>query len=72
MLEGADKMLMEHRDRQLAWAVERIAALEAEVASLHNAQQPQPAKCYIPNGCTCALRGRNNVCCSDSSCRWRK
>lgn len=31
MIDGSDKLLMEHRDRQLAAAAERIAALEAEV-----------------------------------------
>jgi len=54
MIDGADKLLMEHRNRQVMWAAERIAALEAEVASLRSAQLRQPAICPL----------------SDAACEW--
>ena len=34
MIDGADKLLMEHRDRQVDLAAKRIAELEAENAAL--------------------------------------
>jgi len=36
MIDGSDKLLMEHRDRQVDWAAKRIAELEAENAALKN------------------------------------
>jgi hypothetical protein len=58
MIDGSDKLLMEHRNRQVDWAAKRIAELEAEIAALRTGGT-QPASTNISRDAIARLKYMN-------------
>jgi transposase-like protein len=62
MIDGADKLLMEHRDRQVEWAAKYITELEAEIAELKQKFPPSCPECPLENICHVNPGWKNQLC----------